>query len=68
MKKDDLLLDHRLIDIIGLKQFYTLYKKIFVYECKKAGLSQNQTLIKLNFELTSQGQKPVSLSLIKFLW
>lgn len=68
MKKDDLLLDTALIDAIGMKRFYSLYKRIFVYECKIAGLSQNQTLIKLNHDLKTQGQKSVSLSLIKNLW
>lgn len=66
--KGELLLDHALIDIIGIKAFFTLYKKIYVYECKKAGLSQNQTLIKLNNELKSQGLKPITLSLVKYLW
>lgn len=66
--KNELLLDMRLIDIIGLKRFYTLYKRVYVYECKQAGLSQGQTLVKLNNELKSQGQLPISLSLIKNLW
>jgi hypothetical protein len=64
----DVLLDHALIDAIGMKRFYALYKRIFVYECKIAGLSQNQTLIKLNHDLKTQGQNPVSLSQIKNLW
>jgi hypothetical protein len=68
MKKDDLILDTSMIDAIGMKRFYSLYKRIFVYECKQAGLSQNQTLIKLNHDLKTQGQKPVSLSQIKNLW
>jgi IS5 family transposase len=66
--KGEMLLDHALIDIIGMKQFYTLYKKIYVHECKKAGLSQNQTLIKLNNELKAQDLTPVSLSAVKYLW
>lgn len=66
--KYELLLDHSLVDAIGLKRFYTLYKRVYVYECKKAGLTQGQTLVKLNNELKSQGQKPSSLSLIKNLW
>ncbi|MDN4492888.1 hypothetical protein [Ureibacillus aquaedulcis] len=64
----EITLDHALIDIIGLKRFYTLYKRVYVYECKQAGLSQGQTLIKINNELTSQGQKTISLSLVKNLW
>lgn len=63
-----LLLDHALIDIIGVKLFYVLYKKIYVYECKHTGLSQSQTLVKLNKELKAQGQSAVTLSLIKYLW
>lgn len=66
--KGDMLLDHSLIDIIGLKHFYAIYKKIYVHECKKAGLSQNQTLIKLNNELKAQNLTPVTLSSIKYLW
>lgn len=68
MYSKSLLLDHALVDIIGMKQFYMLFKKIYVYECKQAGLSQAQTLIKLNKELTSQEQPAVTLSLIKYLW
>ncbi len=63
-----LLLDTALVDVIGEKQFYVLYKKIYVYECKHAGLTQNQTLIKLNNDLKTQGQPAVTLSLIKYLW
>jgi hypothetical protein len=65
---NDLLLDHALANVIGVKQFFKLYKKIYVYECKQAGLSQNQTLIKLNKELTNQGQPVITLSLVKYLW
>lgn len=65
---NEITLDHDLIDIIGVKRFYTLYKRIYVHYCKQAGLTQNQTLIKLNNELKSQGQKTISLSLIKNLW
>ena len=66
--KKQLLLDHALVDIIGEKQFYVLYKKIYVAECKAAGISQSQTLVKLNNDLKTQGQPAVTLSLIKYLW
>ena len=66
--KNDFSLDTALADIIGAKRFYNLYKRVYVYECKKAGLSQGQTHFKLNAELASQEQKTVSLSTIKNLW
>ena len=66
MKK--LVLDYALIDVIGIKQFYVLFKKIYVAECKLSGLTQRQTLIKLNDELKAQGQTKITLSLIKYLW
>lgn len=66
--KNELSLNFALVDIIGAKRFYTLFKRVYVYECKQAGLSQGQTLVKLNAELASQGQKSVSLSTIKNLW
>lgn len=68
MYSKSLLLDTSLIDIIGMKRFYVLYKRVFVYECKEAGLSQTKTLLKLNHELEAQGQSTVTLSLIKNLW
>lgn len=66
--KRQLLLDTALVDVIGEKQFYVLYKKIYVYECKHAGLSQKQTLLKLNKDLQTQGQDSITLSLVKYLW
>jgi hypothetical protein len=63
-----MILDTALIDVIGMKQFYVLYRKVAVAECKKAGLSQSQTLTRLNHELEAQGQATVTLSLIKYLW
>ena len=66
--KRNLVLDYSLIDIIGEKKFYVLFKNIFVAECQNAGLTQRQTLIKLNEELEAQGQKKNTLSLIKYLW
>lgn len=63
-----MILDTALISIIGMKQYYVLYRKVFVTECKNAGLSQSQTLTKLNKELNSEGQKTVTLSLVKYLW
>lgn len=63
-----MILDSALISVIGMKQYYVLYRKVVVAECKEAGLSQSQTLTKLNKELKFQGQETVSLSLIKYLW
>ena len=66
--KKSLILDHALIDVIGMKKFYEIFKRIYVAECKLSGLTQSQTLIKLNNELKSEGQTKVTLSSIKYLW
>ena len=64
----NLVLDHALIDVIGVKSFYVIFKKIYVAECKLSKLTQKQTLQKLNDELQAQGQTKVTLSAVKYLW